>query len=907
MATIYIDGKPHQVKDGQNLLEACISLGLNVPYFCWHPALGSVGACRQCAVKQYANAEDTRGRIVMSCMTPAAEGVRISIEDDGSKEFRSSVIEWMMSNHPHDCPVCDEGGECHLQDMTLMTGHNYRDYRFDKRTYPNQDLGPLINHEMNRCIQCYRCVRYYQDYAGGTDLAAHSSHNHVYFGRSEDGTLENEFSGNLVEVCPTGVFTDKTLKKHYTRRWDLTTAPSVCVHCAAGCNITPGMRYGELRRVRNRYNNAVNGYFLCDRGRYGYEFVNDKARPRDPMRRTSTGYEILPREGIVEQIGALIKNGAKPIGIASPRASLESNFALRLLVGADNFFQGISRADAQLQARILNIMHTMPAALPSLGDLKEYDAVLVLGEDLTNTAPLAALNVRQTVLNQPRRAAGKMGIAEWNDAPVREVIDGKYGPLFIATPMAGKLDDVATATYHGAPDQLAALGYAVANALDSNAPAPGVGDDVSSLAAQIAAALQGAERPLIVTGPSCRNEAVVLAAANVVNALKRAGKDTAGLYFTAAECNSVGMAMLGGNALEDAAEALRSGRADMLIIMENDLYRRAPAALIDGMFESAKHVVILDHTAHAATRSADFVLPASTFAEGDGTMVNAIGRAQRFMGVFRPTTEVAESWRWLRRIWVASGLGQLERWNTLDDFLRRLVEHAPAFERILAVVPPASFRVGGLKIPRQSHRWSGRTAIRANVAVSETGVVEDVDTPMSFSMEGFQRNVPAALMSSFWLPGWNSAQSITRFQEEVNGPLEGGDPGIRLIEPNPGPETSYYDLPPAANRGNATGDGALYAVPRYYIFGSEELSMRAPGIAELAPMPSAGLHPATAAKLGLATGDRVRVRVDATALVLNFVIDASLREDTVALPMGLPQIPYLEVPGMADVCKDVPR
>ena len=197
-------------------------------------------------------------------------------------------------NHPHDCPVCDEGGECHLQDMTVMTGHDYRRYRFTKRTHRNQDLGPFVNHEMNRCIQCYRCVRFYRDYAGGGDFNVFGSHNHVYFGRHDDGALESEFSGNLVEVCPTGVFTDKTLKQHYTRKWDLQTAPSVCVHCGLGCNTIPGERYGTLRRIRNRYNGEVNGYFLCDRGRYGYEFVNSAARLRQPLARSSRDAEAGP-------------------------------------------------------------------------------------------------------------------------------------------------------------------------------------------------------------------------------------------------------------------------------------------------------------------------------------------------------------------------------------------------------------------------------------------------------------------------------------------------------------------------------------------------------------------------------------------------------------------------------------
>ncbi|HYH55090.1 MAG TPA: 2Fe-2S iron-sulfur cluster-binding protein, partial [Anseongella sp.] len=231
MATLFIDNRPYEAKEGKNLLEACLSLGFDLPYFCWHPAMGSVGACRQCAVKSYKDEGDTRGKLVMSCMEPVRDQARISISDGEATAFRSHIIEWLMTNHPHDCAVCDEGGACHLQDMTVMTGHNYRNFRFNKRTYNNQYLGPFLHHEMNRCIHCYRCVRFYKDYAGGKDLDAMGAHNHVYFGRSEEGTLENEFSGNLAEVCPTGVFTDKTLKQHYTRKWDMTYAPSVCPGC----------------------------------------------------------------------------------------------------------------------------------------------------------------------------------------------------------------------------------------------------------------------------------------------------------------------------------------------------------------------------------------------------------------------------------------------------------------------------------------------------------------------------------------------------------------------------------------------------------------------------------------------------------------------------------------------------
>ena len=282
MAVIHIDGTTVEVDSSDNLLQACLSLGIDVPYFCYHPALGSVGSCRQCAVKQFQNADDMkagRGRLVMSCMVAPGDDMYISVTDDEAKAFRKSMVELLMTNHPHDCPTCEEGGHCHLQDMTYMSGHSRRRYRFTKRTHQNQELGPFIAHEMNRCIACYRCVRFYKDYAGGEDLGVYGSNNRVYFGRDKDGQFESEFSGNLTEVCPTGVFTDKTHSERYNRKWDMQYAPSICHGCSAGCNTSPGERYGELRRIENRYNGEVNRYFLCDRGRFGYGYVNRSDRP----------------------------------------------------------------------------------------------------------------------------------------------------------------------------------------------------------------------------------------------------------------------------------------------------------------------------------------------------------------------------------------------------------------------------------------------------------------------------------------------------------------------------------------------------------------------------------------------------------------------------------------------------
>ena len=454
----------------------------------------------------------------MSCLTPVKEGTRISIDDPEVAAFRAGIIEGLMLNHPHDCAVCDEGGECHLQDMTVMTGHNYRRYAFEKRTFRNQNLGPLVNQEMNRCIQCYRCVRYYRDYAGGEDLNAFAMRNTVFFGRHEDGALENEFSGNLVEICPTGVFTDKTLKRHYARKWDQQFAPSVCVHCALGCNTDSGERYGTVRRVVNRYNHEVNGYFLCDRGRFGYEFVNSDRRILQPVlegRRTSVA---LAQRHLSERIAS-----GRVIGIGSPRASLESNFALRTLVGPDNFHSGMADDEAKLVGAMLDILRRGAVRTPTLREIEESDAVFILGEDITNVAPRMALAVRQSVRQQPMDIAKALNIPLWMDHGVRDAMQTAKGPLYIATPYATRLDDVATATFRAAPDDLARLGFAVAHALDSRAPS---GED-SPFAGEIARALKAAKKPLVISGTSCASRAVIQAAANVAMAAHAA------LSFTA--------------------------------------------------------------------------------------------------------------------------------------------------------------------------------------------------------------------------------------------------------------------------------------------------------------------------------------------------------------------------------------
>ncbi|MCL4303569.1 MAG: NADH-quinone oxidoreductase subunit NuoG [Anaerolineae bacterium] len=906
MAQIYIDQKSYEIEDGQNLLQACLSLGCDLPYFCWHPALGSVGACRQCAVKQFRDEKDTRGKIVMACMTPAAHGTHLSINDPEAKEFRASVIEWLMINHPHDCPVCDEGGECHLQDMTVMTGHTYREFRFNKRTYRNQDLGPFINHEMNRCIQCYRCVRFYRDYASGRDFDVFAIHNHVYFGRHEDGVLENEFSGNLVEVCPTGVFTDKSFKHHYTRKWDLQTAPSVCVHCGLGCNTIPGERYGQLRRVRNRYHGEVNGYFLCDRGRYGYEFVNSDRRIRQSLLRHEGSDTARPvtKEIALQHVTPLLANRDRVIGLGSPRASLEANFALRTLVGPERFYLGVSETDFQLVATVLSILQEGPARSPSLHDVALADAVFILGEDVTNVAPMLALALRQSTRQQPMSIAEKLHIPGWDDAAVREAIQQEKGPLFVAAPYSTRLDDVATQTYRAAPDDLARLGFAVAHALNHNAPSViDLPDEVLALAKNIAHALKGAKRPLIVSGTSCRGEAVLRAAANVAWALGENDR-VAELCFIVPECNSLGLGLMGGKSINAAFKAVQAGMADTLIILENDLYRWTDPSFASTLLNSIDHVIVIGHLANATTQKAEVVLPAGAFAEADGILVNNEGRAQRFYQVFVPEGDIQASWRWLQEMMVGAGDPEARGWQTLDDITAALAKAMPRFKPILEIAPPAGFRVAGQKIPRQPHRYSGRTARYANIDVHEPKPPDDPNSPFSFSMEGYEGQPPAALIPRFWSPRWNSVQALNKFQSEVGGPLRDGDPGRRLIEPTPVENVTYFQDVPAAFEPQTD---EWLVVPLYHIFGSEELSILTPGIAARAPQPYLGLSPEDAAKLQTVEGEEVELTLNSTVFRLPVKLMPTLPHGIAGLPAGLPDMPGIDWPAWGKILKGQKR
>ena len=855
MPTIKVDGQELEVKEGVNLLDALLSAGIDVPYFCWHPSMGSIGACRQCAVIQYADEEDTRGRIVMSCMTPVTDNAVFSVDAENAATFRDSVIENLMLNHPHDCPVCEEGGECHLQDMTVMAGHRNRQYEGRKTTYPNQYLGPFIGHEMNRCISCYRCVRYYRDYSGGHDLSAFASRSRVFFGRAADGVLENEFAGNLVEVCPTGVFTDKTLSKHYTRKWDLQSAPTVCQGCSLGCNTYTSERYGEIRRVHNRYHQDVNGYFLCDRGRFGAGFVASSKRiPQSGIRNDQGLYDAVSLDTAITKIQAIISEGTKVVGIGSARASLESNFALRQFVGQENFCNGMTEIDQEMHGIIIDVLQSK-LTTPSLTEVEEYDAVLILGEDVTNHAPRLALSVRQATRNLASEMAGNTQIPQWHDAAVRVLAQNHRSPLIVVTPTEDRLDEVASSSMRLMPRDIAELGYALAEEIAGNTTSST--PDVEA----IARTLLEAKKPLVISGSSSQSPDILKAAVNLSLALKDRN-DRAGIFLCANECNSVGVAMIDN---ERSISELLSTSPSVVVVLENDLSIRL-GQQFSSSISSVNNLIAIDHLDNSTTSASSVVLPAATFAEAEGTLVNSEGRAQRSMAVYKAQDEIKAGYH------LIDALAGNERSST--EVRSELSEQIPALAGILKAAPESDFRFEGAKFPRMTHRSSGRTAMRADISVHEPKQPVDEESALSFSMEGNQQQAPASLRAYTWSPGWNSNQSVHKFQSEVGGEYVGGDSGYLLFRES-------VDIEPFSKSTQAYS--AL--IPRYHIFGSDELSAESEELSTLIPRPYLRINNTTAKNLKVEQGDGLMCTINNGNLQFAVIVDEAIPDNTFVYPI----------------------
>ncbi|ENX6797836.1 molybdopterin-dependent oxidoreductase, partial [Escherichia coli] len=596
----------------------------------------------------------------------------------------------------------------------------------------------------------------------------------------------------------------------------------------------------------------------------------------------------LNAEQAMQGAADILRQSKKVIGIGSPRASVESNFALRELVGEENFYTGIAHGEQERLQLALKVLREGGIYTPALREIESYDAVLVLGEDVTQTGARVALAVRQAVKGKAREMAAAQKVADWQIAAILNIGQRAKHPLFVTNVDDTRLDDIAAWTYRAPVEDQARLGFAIAHALDNSAPAvDGIEPELQSKIDVIVQALAGAKKPLIISGTNAGSIEVIQAAANVAKALKGRGADV-GITMIARSVNSMGLGIMGGGSLEEALTELETGRADAVVVLENDLHRHASATRVNAALAKAPLVMVVDHQRTAIMENAHLVLSAASFAESDGTVINNEGRAQRFFQVYDPAyydskTVMLESWRWLHSLH-STLLSREVDWTQLDHVIDAVVAKIPELAGIKDAAPDATFRIRGQKLAREPHRYSGRTAMRANISVHEPRQPQDIDTMFTFSMEG--NNQPTAHRSQVpfaWAPGWNSPQAWNKFQDEVGGKLRFGDPGVRLFETSEN-GLDYFTSVPARFQPQ---DGKWRIAPYYHLFGSDELSQRAPVFQSRMPQPYIKLNPADAAKLGVNAGARVSFSYDGNTVTLPVEIAEGLTAGQVGLPMGM--------------------
>ena len=630
MPRLIIDNREIEVAPKTMVIEAAAQLGIMIPRFCYHPALGSVGACRVCAVKFL---EGPLKGIQMSCMVEAQDGMVVSTTDAEAVDFRKHVIEWLMLNHPHDCPVCDEGGHCLLQDMTVSGGHGIRRYAGPKRTYIDQYLGPLVQHEMNRCIHCYRCARFYQEFAGYRDLGVMQNANRTYYGRFEDGILESPFSGNLSDICPTGVYTDKP-SRYFGRRWDYQRTPSICINCSLGCHTVASVRYREVKRLEARFSEQINGYFICDRGRYGFLYASLESRPR----RASINGEPVSCAQAVQAVSERLAD-AGPAAIAavgSSRSSLETQAMLKYICHLKGWRNPAYFRDPSMTSKVkTSISRLEPELAVSLREVEKADFILCVGVDPINEAPMLAMAMRQA-----RRAGARVVIMD--PRPVSLPLE--FDHLAVGVENLGDSTGwfIKTAVD---PQTIASCGENAAEFLEA-LPEPGslagYPQDVFAAAAD---GLKNSRRPVIVCGTDILPDQVPGLAADLAMGLMASGKN-AGLFYLLPGANAFGAGLLSGDgaSLLDVIEGIENGEIKALIVVESDAFSHFPDRVrLERALDALDLLVVIDYLDSDVARNAHIFLPSTTHYEMDGIFINQEGRAQMIRQACRGGVPIVQS------------------------------------------------------------------------------------------------------------------------------------------------------------------------------------------------------------------------------------------------------------------------
>jgi NADH-quinone oxidoreductase subunit G len=632
MIEIELDGQKVQVTEGSMIMHAADKANTYIPHFCYHKKLSIAANCRMCLVDV-----EKAPKPMPACATPVTNGMIVRTKSDKAIKAQQSVMEFLLINHPLDCPICDQGGECQLQDLAVGYGASSSRYEEEKRVVAHKDVGPLISmEEMSRCIHCTRCVRFGQEVAGVMELGMIHRGEHSEITTVLGDTVDSEVSGNMIDLCPVGALTSKPFR-YQARPWELSRRKSVAPHDSSGANLIVQVKQNKVLRVLPLENEEVNECWLADRDRFSYEALNEEERLTAPMIKHGGEWKTVDWQTALEYVAHGLKNikadhGANSIGaLVSPHSTIEELYLAGALVRA----LGSENIDYRLRNAQFPKSEGVRWLGTTIASLSTLQRALVVGSNLRKDHPLFALRLRAAV----RKGAAVSVIHDARD-------DWAMSIASSATVPAGKWVQA-----------LADVAAAVAAEKGVSAPAQGNATDVAKA---IAKSLLGGERKAILLGNAAAHHANASSLLALANWIGEATGASVG-YLTEA-ANTVGAqlvnAMPGTSGL-NAAQMLGGGLKAAILLNTEPVYDSAAGAKAAEALGKAEMVVTLSPF-KANMEFSDVLLPIAPWTETPGTFVNAEGRVQSFHAVVKPLGETRPAWKVLRVLANVLGLPGFE-------------------------------------------------------------------------------------------------------------------------------------------------------------------------------------------------------------------------------------------------------
>jgi len=629
LINITVDGKELKARKGQMLIEVTDEAGITIPRFCYHKKLSVAANCRMCLVEV-----EKAPKPLPACATPVAPDMIVKTGSDLAEGAQQGTMEFLLINHPLDCPICDQAGECELQDVALGYGNSSSEYVETKRVVMDKDIGPLISTELTRCIHCTRCVRFGEEISGVRELGATGRGENTRIGTYIAKSVDSELSGNVIDLCPVGALTAKP-SRFKVRSWELSQHATVSPHDSVGSNLFLHVGNDEVKRAVPRENEAVNETWISDRDRFSYEGLYTEDRVTSPMLRIDGELKPVDWQTALSETAKALSVGAESIAaLASPAATIEEQYLLQKLMralGSNNIDHRLTQTDFSDQARA----PVMPWLGMSLEDLENTNAGLLIGSNVRKEQPLAALRLRKANLNGAAISFINPRVYPSNFEPAHNIG---------ASPRDMLLHTLAVAVACDCRDE-------VVTRIASSA-------SVTDVHREIAEHLKTADNAIVLLGNTAVMHpqyadlrALAACIANATGAklgyLPESG-NTAGAWLAGCVPHRTAGGAQSTETGLNASQMLQTQLKTIVLMGVEPRYEQIDAASARQLLKDTTMVIVSTHLSHHAVEHANIVLPAAAFTETAGTFVNATGAWQTFNGATKPPGEGRPTWKILR-------------------------------------------------------------------------------------------------------------------------------------------------------------------------------------------------------------------------------------------------------------------